>query len=46
MAGQGFKGDWDEMQGWESSSRHPGDPVRPAALAEPDLEHYTIRLPV
>ncbi len=35
-----------KLHEWESSSRHPGDPVRPAALAEPDLERYTIRLPV
>lgn len=30
---------------WESSSENPGEPVRLAALAEPDLERYTIRLP-
>ena len=30
---------------WESSGRHPIVMVRPTALAEPDLERYTIRLP-
>ena len=30
---------------WESSGGHPVGTVRPAALAEPDLERYTIRLP-
>jgi hypothetical protein len=29
----------------ESSGRDPGDTVLPAALAEPDLESYPIRLP-
>jgi hypothetical protein len=29
----------------ESSGGNPGYPVRPAALAEPDVERYTIRLP-
>ncbi len=29
----------------ESSGGDPGDTVRPAALAEPDLESYPIRLP-
>lgn len=29
----------------ESSGGNLGDPIRPAALAEPDLERYTIRLP-
>ena len=28
-----------------SSSGNPGDVVRPAALAEPDMERYPIRLP-
>src|SRR5215471_3042825 len=28
-----------------SSSGNPGDLVRPAALAEPDMERYPIRLP-
>ena len=31
---------------WESSGGNLGDPIRPTALAEPDLEGYTIRLPV
>ena len=34
------------MLEWESSSAHPGELVDDAALAEPDLERYTIRLPV
>jgi len=29
----------------ESSGGDPADTVRPAALAEPDLESYPIRLP-
>ena len=33
------------LHDWESSGGHPGDLVRPAALAEPDLESYSIRLP-
>ncbi len=30
---------------WVSSGGNPGHPVRPTALAEPDLERYPIRLP-
>jgi hypothetical protein len=30
---------------WESSGGNPVRTVRPAALAEPDMERYTIRLP-
>ena len=30
----------------ESSGGHPDDSVRPTALAEPDVESYSIRLPV
>ena len=33
------------LHGWESSGGNPSDLVRPAALAEPDLESYSIRLP-
>ena len=33
------------MLDWESSGEHPAYAVRLAALAEPDLERYTIRLP-
>ena len=35
----------DDLRQWESSSKPPGAPVQLAALAEPDLERYTIRLP-
>ena len=34
------------MSSWESSGGNLGEPIRPTALAEPDLERYTIRLPV
>jgi hypothetical protein len=33
------------LHDWESSGGNPGALVRPAALAEPDLERYSIRLP-
>jgi hypothetical protein len=33
------------LHDWESSDGSPGDLVRPAALAEPDVESYSIRLP-
>ena len=33
------------MLDWESSGGNPAVMVRPAALAEPDLERYIIRLP-
>ena len=33
------------LHDWQSSGGNPGDLVCPAALAEPDLESYSIRLP-
>lgn len=33
------------MLEWVSSGADPAEAVRSAALAEPDLERYTIRLP-
>ena len=33
------------LHDWESSGGYPNESVRPAALAEPDWESYSIRLP-
>jgi hypothetical protein len=35
----------NEMLEWVSSGADPAEAVRGTALAEPDLERYTIRLP-